>query len=94
MDFRVLLAVGIALGSSLVTPATGSFDGARPGQVLRARSLPAIESVMHTGHVLESSSFKSAVFRTIHYQRQAEGVPLGGGFDELPIQRHLPVWVF
>ncbi|WP_017904384.1 hypothetical protein [Pseudomonas asplenii] len=94
MDFRVLLAVGMALGGSLAAPATGSLDGVPPGQVSHAGLRQTVAPARHSGHVLESSSFKSAVFRTIHYQRQAEGVPLGGGFDELPIERHLPVWVF
>ncbi|QXI27767.1 hypothetical protein [Pseudomonas vanderleydeniana] len=94
MDFRVLLAVGVALGCSLVTPVTDSMDGARPGQVLRIRAAPTITPVMQAAHGLETSSFRSAVFRTVHYQRQVEGVPLADSFEELPLKRHLPVWVF
>ncbi|NVZ67420.1 hypothetical protein HX867_35505, partial [Pseudomonas gingeri] len=112
MDFRVLLAVGIALGGSWVIPLAGSTDGLLPLQVLpvagalRSKALhpcphtpvpPCVSPIVRAEFVLQSSSLKNAVFRTVLHKRQAtgkqqaEGARFSGSIDELPLKEHLPV---
>ncbi|NVZ27068.1 hypothetical protein HX881_16055 [Pseudomonas gingeri] len=88
MDFRVLLlAVGIALGTSLAAPLAGSAGGPFPGYLLpgagawRSPVLPpcpqaqtphCVSPIVQAEFVRQSSSLKNAVFRSVLHNPRAE----------------------